>query len=157
MLDVGDKIPLEISLFDENEKEVTLKQYLGQPLVIYFYPEDDTPSCTKEACEFRDFNKDIESLGVKIIGISRDSVKSHNKFKDKYKLNFELLSDPEHKLMEAFGSWGLKVMMGREFVGTIRCTFIVNSDGEIIKVWKKVQSGGHAKRVFDELKGLIKT
>lgn len=154
MLGIGDKIPLNIPVLDLQGNEVTLDQFLGKPLVIYFYPKDDTPACTKEACEFRDYNSEIEKLGAKIIGISKDKVRSHNKFKEKYKLNFDIFSDEDHKLQDAFEVWVKKKFMGREYMGTQRATFIVDSKGIVAKVWDSVIPAGHAKEVFDSLKNI---
>ncbi len=145
-------IPTDITLKDINEKDVTLKDYLGKYLVIYFYPKDNTPGCTTEACDFRDYNKDIKALGAEIIGISKDPIKSHKKFIDDHKLNFTLLSDEEHKLQEALDVWTLKKFMGKEYMGTQRSTFIVNPEGEIVKEFRNVKAIGHAEQVYNELK-----
>jgi thioredoxin-dependent peroxiredoxin len=156
MLNIGDKAPLSIKVLDEKENKVSLNDFKGEYIVVYFYPKDSTPGCTKESCDFRDLNSEIEKLGAKIIGTSKDSLASHEKFKTKHKLNFELWSDPEHKLMEAFGSWGKKKMMGREYMGTIRSTFIIDPKGKIVHVWDKVKVLGHVADVFEQLKQLIK-
>jgi len=148
-------MPTDVKVHNLIGEEVTLSKYLGNYLVIYFYPKDDTPGCTKEACSFRDFNKDIEELGAKIIGISKDNVKSHNKFIENHKLNFELLSDPETKLQDAFGVWAEKSMFGKKFIGTLRTTFLVNPDGNIVKVWEDVKPDNHAKEIYEELNKLI--
>lgn len=151
MLKIGDKIPVDISILDSQGNETNLRKYLGKPLVIYFYPKDDTPGCTTEACEFRDFNSEIEKLGAKVIGISKDKPRSHTKFVEKYKLNFDILSDENHLLQDAFGVWMPKKFMGREFLGTVRSTFITDSSGVITHVWESVKAEGHAKEVFDVL------
>lgn len=155
MIKIGQIAPLDIEVLNEDSKPVNLSQYLNNDyLLLYFYPKDDTPGCTTEACEIRDFNKDISELGVKIVGVSKDSVKSHLKFKEKYSLNFELLSDQESTLQQAFGVWQLKKMMGREYMGTVRSTFLINRDGVIVNVWENVKAQGHAKEVFEYIKSL---
>jgi len=142
---------LTIPLFDLSGKEVTLEQYLGPIIVLYFYPKDDTPGCTKEACSFRDGTKELEQLGVKVLGVSKDNVASHNKFKAKFHLNFELLSDPEHKLQEALGVWKEKTFMGRKFLGTIRTTFVLSADGTVLKRFDNVKPDLHFAEVLEFL------
>jgi thioredoxin-dependent peroxiredoxin len=142
---------LTIPLFDLSGKEVTLEQYLGPVIVLYFYPKDDTPGCTKEACSFRDGTKELEHLGVKVLGVSKDSVASHNKFKAKFHLNFELLSDPEHKLQEALDVWKEKTFMGRKFLGTIRTTFVLSADGTVLKRFDNVKPDLHFAEVLEFL------
>jgi thioredoxin-dependent peroxiredoxin len=149
MLKIGDTAPLNINIFDEQENSVNLKQLLGSKSVIYFYPKDNTPGCTKEACSFRDYNIQLKKIGVKVIGISADSVKSHQNFKEKHQLNFELWSDPEKKLIQAFGAIGEKNMFGKKFLGIKRSTFALDETGKIIKVWTKVNTETHAQEIFD--------
>lgn len=152
MLQVNDLAPIDIPLTNLEGNKTTLKEFLNKKyLVVYFYPKDDTPGCTTEACELRDYNQDIEKLGARIIGISKDSPKSHNKFKSKYNLNFELLSDESHNLQEAFGIWQQKKFMGKTYMGTVRSTFILDNTGKIIKVWEQVKPQGHAKEVYEFL------
>lgn len=141
-----------VTVLDENEKEVSLADFKGKYAVLYFYPKDDTPGCTVEACAFRDANEEMQKLGVVVIGVSKDTQKSHAKFKKKYKLNFPLWSDPEHKFMDAFGVWAPKKFMGREFMGTVRTTFVIDPKGKIIKVWENVKPEGHTKAVYDFLR-----
>jgi len=136
------------SLLDETGKEHKLSDYLGQSLVLYFYPKDDTPGCTTEACEFRDDYKEYEKAGVKILGISPDSVKSHAKFKAKYELPFTILADEDHQVCEAYGVWGLKEMMGREYNGVFRTTFLIGPDGKVKKVFENVKPKGHSQEVL---------
>lgn len=155
MLEVGDKVPVTVALRAPNDADVTLAEYLGQYLVIYFYPQDDTEACTVEACSFRDYNAEIENLGAKVIGISKDNQQSHSKFREKFSLNFLLLSDIENKLQEAFGVWGEKTMFGRTFMGTLRTTFLVSPQGEIVYVWPAVKAEGHAAAVYTKLKEII--
>lgn len=130
----------------------SLKKYLGKYLVLYFYPKDNTPGCTMEACSFRDFNAEIEDLGAKIVGISKDSLDSHEKFQNKHKLPFELIADEDLELQKAFGVWVEKSMFGKKYMGTQRATFVIDPEGIIIKVWEKVSPLNHAKEVFEFLK-----
>ena len=155
MLQIGDKIPLNIKILDINNNDVTLDKFQGKYLVIYFYPKDNTPGCTTEACEFRDYNKDIEALGVEVIGISKDSPKSHRKFIEGHKLNFTLFSDENHKLQEAFGVWTEKKFLGKTYMGTQRSTFIIDPEGEVLKVWPEVKPLGHAQDVYESLKEIL--
>lgn len=154
MLKEGDKAPLDLEV-NLNEKEtVSLKQYLGKYVFLYFYPKDDTPGCTKEACGFRDANNEIEELGAKVVGVSKDGLASHDKFAEKHSLNFTLLSDEDHKLMEAFGVWGERSFMGKTYMGTSRSTFIIDPEGNIVKVWEKVKPANHTEEVLDYLKSI---
>ncbi len=155
MLKVNDKSPANIKALNSEGKEVSLSKYLGKYIVLYFYPKDNTSGCTKEACGFIDFNSKIKVLGAEIIGVSKDDIKSHNKFIDKYNINFELWSDISHELMEAFGVWGEKKFMGKTYIGAFRSTFILDPKGIIINVWDKVKPEIHAKEVYEFLKGLI--
>lgn len=151
MLKVGQMAPLDIDVFDMDENITTLRQFLGKKIILYFYPKDNTPGCTKEACDFRDSNSDIEKLGAKIIGVSADSINSHSKFLKKYKLQFELLSDSDNKLSKAFGVWGKKSALGKIGLGLTRATFILDEGGKIIKVWPKVNVDGHTEEVVQFL------
>lgn len=151
MLKIGDKAPLDIELESTTGTNQTLKDYLGAYLVIYFYPKDDTPGCTTEACELRDFNSDIQQLGANILGISKDTIRKHKKFIEKFSLPFPLLSDPEAKLMQAFGTWQEKKFMGRTYMGTLRSTFIIDPKGKIAHVWEEVKPLGHGKEVLQTL------
>jgi len=140
---------------DQNGDVKTLADYAGQWLVLYFYPKDDTPGCTTEACSFRDEREAIADLGsAEVVGISKDSVRSHKKFVDKYHLNFTLLSDPEHKVIEAYGSWKPLKFMGREYMGTQRNTFIITPDGKIAKEYVGVDPKTHAAEIIADLKAL---
>lgn len=152
------KIPqdiLELKLTDQNSQEVSLKDHIKDYLVIYFYPKDGTPGCTKEACSFRDANLEMQKLGVGVVGISKDSTKSHQQFSEKFALNFPLLSDLEHKLQDAFGVWQKKKFMGREYFGTNRSTFVINASGEIVLEYLKVKPEGHAEEVLKDIKNLM--
>lgn len=154
MLQVGDQAPLDIFVEDQDGSAVSLQDYLGKFVVVYFYPKDDTPGCTKEACEFRDGMGSFEKLDVPVIGVSKDSPSQHQKFIAKYDLSFQLWSDPDHELQDAFGVWQKKKFMGKEFMGTVRSTFIVDPEGMVVKVWEKVTPAGHADEVEKALKKL---
>lgn len=147
-----DFLNIKLSAIDENgqEKEFSLSDFKGQKVVLYFYPKDNTSGCTQEACDFRDNFNRLTSKAV-VIGVSPDSIKSHLKFKENHSLNFMLLSDPEHKLSEAFGAWGEKSMYGRKYFGIIRSTFILDENGEITKEWRKVKVKGHVDEVLENL------
>ena len=132
----------------------SLAGYKGRWLIVYFYPRDDTPGCTKEACSFRDASADFKKLGVAVVGISKDTVVSHKKFEQKHKLNFTLLADPEHKVIEAYGAWGKKKFMGREYDGTLRNTYLVNPKGEIVRTYEKVNPLTHSTQILEDLKNL---
>lgn len=132
-----------------------LKEYFGKYLVVYFYPRDDTPACTTEACGFRDYNTEITKLGAQIIGVSRDSSKSHQKFQAKHNLDFTLLSDPESELQKSFGVWLEKSMFGKKYMGTQRATFIIAPSGKILYVWPQVKSADHAAEVYAKLQELV--
>jgi peroxiredoxin Q/BCP len=143
------------SLPDQNGVTRSLADYHGKWLVLYFYPKDDTSGCTAEACEFRDARDLIAELGnAQVVGVSKDSVSSHKKFADKNHLNFTLLSDPEHKVIEAYDSWKLKKYLGREYLGTQRDTFIIDPDGNIAKTYRGVDPKSHASQIIDDLKVL---
>lgn len=145
----------DFSLLDQNGVTRSLKDYAGKWVVLYFYPKDDTPGCTTEACSFRDERELIATLGnAEVIGISKDSVTSHKKFADKYKLNFTLLSDPDHRTIEAYGAWRPKKFMGREFIGIVRSTFIIDPNGRIAKEYPKVDPKTHATEIIKDLREL---
>jgi len=142
------------SLLDEMGVKRTLKEFKGAPLVIYFYPKDDTPGCTKESCDFRDNFARVKAKGIQVLGVSKDSVASHLKFKDKYSLPFTLLSDVECKMCEAYGVWKEKSLYGRKYMGIERTTFIINSSGKIAKIYPKVSVTGHVDQVLADLEGV---
>lgn len=158
MLNIGDKIPLNVTVLDKENKEVTLKDFLTKKyLVLYFYPKDQTEGCTEEACSFRDSNDDLKDLGASVIGISTDSQKSHGKFITKQNLNFKLLSDEDHKLHDAFGVWGEKSMFGKKYMGTFRTTFLIDQQGKILATWggeseNKVTTKTHGEDVATFIK-----
>lgn len=129
-------------------KTVKLSDYKGQPVVLYFYPRDDTPGCTKQACAFRDRSGELAEEGVVVLGVSPDTVDSHEQFRDKFELNFPLLSDPDHAVAEAYGAWREKNMYGKKSMGIQRSTFLINRSGRIAKVWKRVRVDGHDEQVL---------
>jgi len=147
----GQKAP-DFSLPDETGKEHRLSDYLGKPVVLYFYPKDDTSGCTTEACNFRDDYSQYDDAGVVILGVSPDDAKSHLKFKSKYHLPFTLLADVDHKVCELYGVWGRKKMMGREYDGVFRTTFLISETGKILKVFEKVKPAEHSQEVIEALK-----
>jgi Peroxiredoxin len=151
MLKQGDKA-IDFTLLGSEEKEVSLNDFRGKKVVLYFYPKDDTPGCTKEACGFRDVYDYILAEGAVVIGISPDNTASHMKFKNKYNLPFYILSDPDHKVSESYGAWGEKKLYGKTYMGIIRSTFIIDENGSIIKVFPKVTPEGHGDEVLDALK-----
>ncbi len=150
-LNKGDKA-LDFCLPAVGEKKFCLKDFSGDFLIIYFYPRDNTPGCTTEAKEFSDLLEKFKDFNAEIIGISCDSLKSHEKFINKHNIKIKLLSDPEHKVIEKYGCWQKKKMAGREYFGIVRSTFLVNSKFEIIDSWKKVKAKGHAQKVLDKIK-----
>jgi peroxiredoxin Q/BCP len=150
MISEGELAP-DFSLLDEEEKNRKLSDYRGRPVVLYFYPKDDTPGCTKEACSFRDDYRAYEQAGVTILGVSPDSPKSHSKFKAKYRLPFTLLSDPDHKICEMYGAWGKKKFMGREYDGVLRTTFLIGKDGRVLRVYQNVKPADHSVEILTDL------
>jgi peroxiredoxin Q/BCP len=155
VLKVGAKAK-NFSLPDQDGKIHKLSDYSGKWLLIYFYPKDDTPGCTKEACAIRDGFPFFEKLKLKVLGVSTDSVKSHKKFEEKYKLPFTLLSDTEKKMVNDWGVWGKKKFMGREYEGTNRTSFLIDPKGKIAKIYEKVKPETHATEVLEDLKLLKK-
>lgn len=141
----------EFTLTDSEGISTSLADFSGKWLVLYFYPKDDTPGCTIEACSLRDARDDIAALGAEVVGISKDEASSHEKFKAKHSLNFKLLSDPNGETIEAYGAWGKK-MFGRE--GILRKTFIINPEGMVVKVYGRVTPLGHGEQIVEELKTL---
>ncbi|MBP6860441.1 MAG: thioredoxin-dependent thiol peroxidase [Candidatus Pacebacteria bacterium] len=148
---VGKKAPA-FKLPDAGGKTHTLKEYAGKWLLIYFYPKDDTPGCTIEACTIRDQFKDFKKIGATVVGVSTDSVKSHKKFKDAYELPFTLLADEDKKMVSAYGVWTEKSMYGRKYMGTVRSSFLVDPKGIVRKVYEKVKPAKHAAEVIADLK-----
>lgn len=150
LLKIGQKAP-SFSLKNESGETLTLKSFAGKKLVIYFYPKDDTPGCTKESCDFRDHFGRIQKSGAAVIGVSKDSVASHQKFKTKYSLPFTLLSDEEGKMCEAYGVWKEKSMYGRKYMGIERTTFIIDENGKVAKIYPKVSVTGHVDEVMKDI------
>jgi peroxiredoxin Q/BCP len=136
----------------DDGRQVSLRDYRGKKVVLYFYPKDGTPGCTREAVEFRDIARDFEKQGAVIVGVSKDSVKSHQKFKQKHDLPFTLLSDPEGKVLDLYGVWKKKSLYGRTFMGTERTTFLIEEEGIVMKVYRKVKAKGHAQVCLLDLK-----
>lgn len=153
-LEEGTKAPAFTLAADDGTK-IKLADLKGRPVVLYFYPKDDTPGCTREACAFRDRKAEMEKLGAIVLGVSPDDVASHVKFKKKYNLNFPLLADPDHKVAEKFGAWREKNMYGKRTFGIVRSTFLIGADGVIKKVWKNVKVDGHDEAVLSALKELV--
>lgn len=141
----------DFSLPDQDGIVHTLSQYKGKWVVLYFYPKDDTPGCTKEACNFRDSFKEFEKKGVVILGVSKDSVASHKKFAEKFNLTFPLLSDESKEMIKAYKAWGEKKFMGKTFEGILRMTYLINPEGEIFKVYENVNPLSHASQILADL------
>lgn len=152
MLEVGIKAP-DFTLFDEKGEEHSLSDYKGQKVVVYFYPKDNTPGCTKQACAFKSAYDDFKTLDVKVIGISKDSQKSHKNFIEKYELPFLLLSDPDLEAIQAYDVWQEKKMYGKTYMGVVRSTYVIDEDGMIIKVYKKASPANNAGEILEYLKG----
>ncbi|QDT54305.1 Putative peroxiredoxin bcp [Caulifigura coniformis] len=149
-LNVGDKAP-EFSLQNGQGETVKLKDFRGQPVILYFYPKDNTSGCTKQACDFRDTQPAIKKAGAVVLGVSPDSVASHEKFATKFELPFTLLSDPEHAVAEKYGVWVEKSMYGRKYMGINRTTFLIDDKGRIAQIWSKVKVPGHVEAVVKSL------
>jgi len=150
----GTKAPAFTLTADDGSK-VKLSDLKGSPVVLYFYPADDTPGCTREACAFRDQQAELKKLGAKVLGISPDDVASHGKFRDKFKLNFPLLADPDHAVADKFGAWREKNMYGKKSMGIVRSTFLIDGEGVIRKVWRAVRVDGHDAKVLEALNELL--
>ncbi len=147
---------LNFILPSTNKKNFTLKDTLGKYVVLYFYPKDDTPGCTIETNEFNKLLSQFKKLECEVYGISKDSLKSHDKFRDKYKIKFDLLADEELKVLKKYKVWKKKKFMGREFMGVVRTTYLLNKKGQILKIWNNVKAKDHAKEVLETLKNIIK-
>ena len=146
-LEVGDKAP-NFSGLDQNGIKVSLKDYLGKKLVLYFYPEDDTPTCTVQACNLRDNFSTLKANGYEIIGVSPDDVESHKKFKNKFQLPFTLVADPKHSIIDKYGVWGEKNLYGHKHMGIFRTTFVIDEKGVIQKIFKKPRNKAHAEEIM---------
>ena len=152
-IEPGQKAPA-FTLTSDDGSKVRLADLAGSPVVLYFYPKDDTPGCTKEACAFRDLKKDLQKHGAKVYGVSADDVASHVKFRDKFKLNFPLLADVDHAVAEKYGAWREKNMYGNVSMGIQRSTYLIDAKGKVAKVWKRVQVDGHDQKVLEALEEL---
>ncbi len=152
-IEEGKKAPAFNLATDEGEK-VKLSDFVGSPVVLYFYPKDDTPGCTKEACAFRDRKAELKQLGAVVLGVSPDTIESHAKFRDKYELNFPLLADADHRIAEKYGAWREKNMYGKKSMGVQRSTYLIDPAGKVAKVWKRVRVDGHDTQVLQALKEL---
>ena len=150
MIEVGDLAP-DFSLPSDRGEVVRLSELRGTRVILFFYPKDDTSGCTKEACGFRDAMPSIQARGATVLGVSPDPVRSHERFRDKYGLNFPLLADEEHRVADAYGAWGTKKLYGREYEGILRSTFLIGEDGRIEKAYRKVRPADHAEEVVAEL------
>ena len=153
-IEEGKRAPAFTLTADDGSK-VRLSEQKGSPVVLYFYPKDDTPGCTKEACAFRDAEKKLMKLGAKVFGVSPDDVESHEKFRDKYNLNFPLLADPGHKVADKYGAWREKNMYGKKSMGIQRCTYVIDASGKVAKLWKRVKVDGHDEQVLKVLQELV--
>lgn len=152
-LQVGDRAP-DFCLQNQDEQTICLKDYLGKNIVLYFYPKDNTPGCSMEAMMFTKFKDEFEKHNTIIFGISKDSCDSHRKFIENKNLNITLISDPEKEIHEKYGVWRLKKFMGKEFLGTIRTTFLIDKEGMIVYIWDKVKVKGHVEEVLKYVKDL---
>ena len=158
LVDVGRKAPA-FTLADQDGKKHALKDFLGKPVVLYFYPKDDTSGCTKEACQFRDQKPDFKKVKAVVLGVSPDSVDSHRKFVDKHELNFTLLSDPKDadgnpKICGKYGVWQEKSMYGRKYMGVVRTTYLIDAKGKVARRWDKVKVPDHADAVLEAIREL---
>jgi len=149
-LEAGTQAPT-FSLPDQDGAPVSLDDFKGQRVLVYFYPADDTPGCTKEACQFNDNLAAFQAADVPVIGISPDDAQSHQRFRNKYGLRFPLLTDADHQVMDAYGAWGEKTRYGRTSVGVLRSTFLVGADGRIEQAWHNVKADGHAAKILEAL------
>ena len=153
MLNIGDKLPLFL-LADQNGEMQDSAKFIGKPTVIYFYPKDDTPGCTIEACAFRDRKSELTDLGAVVLGVSPDDVESHGAFTQKFDLNFPLLADTDHKVAEAYGAWRERSRDGKTFMGIQRSTFVIDAAGKLSRIWQTVNVEGHDAEVIAALKEL---
>ena len=152
MLKVGDNAP-DFKLQSDSGETISLSGLRGKQVILYFYPKDNTPGCTTEACEFRDRLPEIQSEGAVVLGVSPDSIKSHEKFRDKYQLTFPLLSDPDHAVAEAYKAWDEKKMYGKTYEGILRTTFLIDGKGKVQQIFEKVKAKGHGDQVLEALGG----
>ncbi|MDF9844712.1 MULTISPECIES: thioredoxin-dependent thiol peroxidase [unclassified Paenibacillus] len=149
-IEIGQQVP-DFTLPASTGGDISLSQYLGRKVLLYFYPKNMTPACTQEACEFRDAHDEISARGAVLLGISPDSLASHGKFTEKNSLPFPLLSDEEHRVSEMFGVWQLKKLYGKEFMGIVRSTFLIDEQGKLAAEWRKIRVKGHVEMTLEEL------
>ncbi len=152
-IEEGTKV-IDFCLPESEDSQVCINDLKGSWVVLYFYPKDNTSGCTKEAIAFSELLPEFEKLGATVIGISKDSIKSHKRFAEKHNLKVRLLSDEDHKVIEAFGAWKKKSMYGRQYWGTERSTFLIDPEGTVVKIWRKVKVAGHVEEVLNTLKEL---
>jgi thioredoxin-dependent peroxiredoxin len=153
MVAKGEPAP-DFTLPDQDGKPVSLSALRGHPVVLYFYPKDDTPGCTKEACAFRDARKDYEEAGAKVVGVSPDDVSSHRKFADKYELPFTLVADADRKVCESYGVWKEKNLYGKKSMGVERTTFLIDKEGKVREIYPRVKVDGHSEKVLEAIKAM---
>ncbi len=153
MLEIGKRAPA-FTLEDDSGKKVSLSSLRGKRVVLFFYPKDDTPGCTQESCDFRDNISKVTSYGAVVVGVSKDTVNSHQKFKQKFSLPFPLLSDPSHAMIEKYGVWKEKKLYGRVYMGIERTTFVIDENGKIAYIFSKVKVNGHVDEVLDVLNAM---
>ncbi len=151
-LEVGQDAPLFTGV-DQNGNKVSLSDFNGKKVVLYFYPEDDTPGCTAQACNLRDNYGLLKQNGFEILGVSPDNIESHQKFESKYNLPFTLLADPEHKIINQYGVWGEKNLYGNKFMGVLRTTFVIDENGKIVKIFKRPKTQEHAEEIIEKVNG----
>lgn len=149
-LNIGNTAP-DFAALNQRGESISLQQFRGKKVILYFYPKDDTPGCTKEACSFRDGYTELKNAGYEVLGVSIDSVKKHQKFEEKYNLPFMLLSDEDKQIVEAYNVWGKKKFMGREYMGTHRVTFVINEKGKITRIIDKVDVSNAARQILNEI------
>ena len=152
-VDAGDKAP-NFAMATDGDGKISLKNLKGKKVVLYFYPKDDTPGCTKEACGFRDALPDFSKIDAEVIGVSKDTVAKHDKFKAKYDLPFKLASDEDGSVCEAYGTWVEKNMYGRKYMGIERATFLIDGNGKVQRVWRKVKVPGHVEEVLEAARSI---
>jgi thioredoxin-dependent peroxiredoxin len=153
MLQINTQAP-DFKLLDETSTERTLQSFRGRTVLLYFYPKDDTPGCTKEACMIAEVYDDFKALNIVVLGVSKDSPASHKRFKEKYRLPFTLLSDPEGECIEQYGAWGEKSMFGRKFTGINRCSYLINEMGVIVKTYPEVNPATHALEILKDIRNI---
>jgi peroxiredoxin Q/BCP len=153
-IEEGRKAP-DFTLQTHTGEKLKLSSLRGSTVILYFYPKDDTPGCTKEACGFRDQQADLQARNAVVLGVSSDSVESHVRFRDKYDLPFVLLADPEHRIAEKYGAWREKTLYGKKSMGIVRSTFVIDAEGRVAKLFKNVRADGHAEKVVAAVEALL--